>query len=214
MQTFLPYSSFEKSAKSLDIVRLRKQRLEAFQILSALRDPQTLEERTYRGLKPPTGKAWTNHPAARMWRGHEEALRLYFNVMLKERISGTFRYLPVDYENLKMPKWFGNQDLHASHRSRLHYKGTIDQLTQRIKSQDGVRSAKAWLKDRGFPEMNVLKRSQRDEANSILDGLGVDNAGVNWYDSSGWSEANTYLPYLWPLDSTSNITYTGTVYDE
>ena len=37
MQTFLPYPDFTQSAKTLDYRRLGKQRVEAWQILNALR---------------------------------------------------------------------------------------------------------------------------------------------------------------------------------
>ena len=63
MQTFLPYSDFERSAKTLDYKRLGKQRVEAYQILQALSDPNY---------------GWQNHPAVKMWRGYEEALVAYY----------------------------------------------------------------------------------------------------------------------------------------
>jgi hypothetical protein len=52
MQTFLPYSSFEESARILDYRRLGKQRVEAWQILRSL-DGIT--------------KGWSNHPAVRRY---------------------------------------------------------------------------------------------------------------------------------------------------
>lgn len=223
MHTFLPYPSFAESARALDAVRLRKQRLEAFQILSCLQDPITLAYRTERGLQPPkTG--WANHPAVRMWRGYEKALRLYYNYMIDERRSGTLEMLMIDYEIngllppqdfVELPPWFGDERLHSSHRSRLHFKGTIDVLVSRIKSQSYVKSAKAWLKAHDLPEMNVLKRSQRDEANDILDIIGVPPAGTpNWYDQWAWAEAETFKPYLWPENADSTTLYVGTKYDD
>jgi hypothetical protein len=62
MQTFLPFPSFEQSLQSLDYRRLGKQRVETKQILMAL-----LGE----------SKGWVNHPATKMWRGHEHALAEY-----------------------------------------------------------------------------------------------------------------------------------------
>ena len=47
MQTFLPYSSFDLTMECLDYRRLGKQRVEAFQILRALRGETD---------------GWTNHP--------------------------------------------------------------------------------------------------------------------------------------------------------
>ena len=62
MQTFLPYSDYDQSAAVLDYRRLGKQRVEAKQIMFALSDPNY---------------GWQNHPAVRMWRGHEYQLAQY-----------------------------------------------------------------------------------------------------------------------------------------
>ena len=78
MQTFVPEtSSFESIAKVLDNRRLNKQALEGWQILMTLLelDPQG-EHRTPKG--------WVNHPAVRMWRGHEVALYRYIIAMVDE----------------------------------------------------------------------------------------------------------------------------------
>jgi hypothetical protein len=78
MQTFIPItSSFEDIAKVLDNKRLNKQALEGWQILMTLLelDPQG-EHRVPKG--------WVNHPAVRMWRGHEMALHYYIQCMVAE----------------------------------------------------------------------------------------------------------------------------------
>lgn len=78
MQTFVPLtSSFEDIAKVLDNKRLNKQALEGWQILMTLLelDPQG-EHRIPKG--------WVNHPAVRMWRGHEYALYRYIIAMVDE----------------------------------------------------------------------------------------------------------------------------------
>ncbi|MGI3784601.1 MAG: MSMEG_6728 family protein [Janthinobacterium lividum] len=62
MQTFLPYADFERSARSLDLKRLGKQRVEVVQCVRALTVP---------------GYAWKTHPAVLMWQGYEEALGRY-----------------------------------------------------------------------------------------------------------------------------------------
>lgn len=108
MQTFLPVPDFDESAAILDYRRLGKQRVEAYQLLTA---------------KPGTG--WFNHPAAKMWRSHHSALALYgiamcnewirrgYNDTLRPRISGFLdRYAIV-------PPWFGDPAFHAAHRSNL-----------------------------------------------------------------------------------------------
>jgi hypothetical protein len=78
MQTFVPVTeSFDAVAKVLDNKRLNKQALEGWQILMNLLqlDPQG-EHRVSKG--------WSNHPAVKMWRGHEMALYLYIQAMVTE----------------------------------------------------------------------------------------------------------------------------------
>ena len=62
MQTFLPEHTFVECAAVLDQKRLVKQLLEGRQILSALAGET---------------KGWVNHPATKMWIGHESYLMLY-----------------------------------------------------------------------------------------------------------------------------------------
>lgn len=71
MQTFLPYKDYHRVAEVLDSKRLNKQILECYQILNVLSNPS-----------PTAG--WRNHPAVKMWRGHEFALWDYVNVMIIE----------------------------------------------------------------------------------------------------------------------------------
>jgi hypothetical protein len=115
MQTFLPYEDFVESAKVLDNKRLGKQRVEVLQILNAL-----------------SGKSrgWVNHPATRMWRGHELALAVYgvkvcdewtsrgFNDTCRSKIVAT---MPMYYgfRGPMLPDWLGDRSFHRSHQSNL-----------------------------------------------------------------------------------------------
>lgn len=145
MQTFLPYSDFARSAKCLDYRRLGKQRIEAFQLLYALKDPWSLDERSWRienGLmdNKPTKRGWANHPAALMWKGYEIALRIYYNTMICEwylrGYNNSLRYAYIDGMGTPIaigtveaaahlltfvtkPHWLGHEQFHASHRSNL-----------------------------------------------------------------------------------------------
>lgn len=115
MQTFLPYANFQKSAEILDNKRLGKQRVEAWQIFNAL-----------------SGKTagWVNHPATKMWQGHELTLCYYgiticveweyrgFKDTLLERFTEAANQLP-DTGN---PWWLGFEPLHISHQSNLMRK--------------------------------------------------------------------------------------------
>jgi len=109
MQTFLPYPDFEKSVKTLDSRRLGKQRVEAFQILNII-------------LNRTSSKGWRNHPIVKMWKGHANALKDYFNKSVTEWIARGFQN-NMKLEKIKgkivFPSWLGNKKFHASHRSNL-----------------------------------------------------------------------------------------------
>jgi hypothetical protein len=123
MQTFLPYSSFQKSAKCLDYRRLGKQRVECKQILQALGVPVggPLHE------KP---SSWRSHPATRMWQGHEYSLCVYAMEICREWRQRGYRdtllpqFSDAAWSVLRNgddgpPPWLGDDDFHASHRSNL-----------------------------------------------------------------------------------------------
>ena len=116
MQTFLPSPSYEESARVLDNKRLGKQRVETKQILLAL------------------GKSeggWVNHPATKMWRGHEVSLCQYGYAMcwewqrrgykdtLMDFFAEALHQYQSDGRSFMPPAWLGEEDLHASHRSNL-----------------------------------------------------------------------------------------------
>lgn len=107
MQTFLPYPNLIKSVSCLDRMRLGKQRVEAMQILKALRGET---------------RGWVNHPATRMWRGHEDFLGLYLRTCIVEwRCRGYQNTIPMPpiVVGAKPPAWYGDPAFHASHRSNL-----------------------------------------------------------------------------------------------
>lgn len=117
MQTFLPYPSFRESARVLDRARLGKQRVEGLQLLRAVTIP------TY---------GWQHHPATAMWRGYVPALTKYTLAMTDEWIargrpdSVRDQVLPfapevdaVGQDELELPRWIGDDELHRSHQSNL-----------------------------------------------------------------------------------------------
>lgn len=126
MQTFMPYSSFEKTAKVLDSKRLCKQRVECKQILGIL----------------VFGKlGWRHHPAVKMWRGYEYALCNYALAIcdewLKRGNKDTTRHYFVtvravleiralkynrESELTARPSWLRNPQFLNSHRSNLMRK--------------------------------------------------------------------------------------------
>lgn len=126
MQTFLPYADFVTSAQVLDYRRLGKQRVETLQILNTLL-----------GLS----QGWQNHPAVKMWRGHETLLINYGIAMCDEWIArgykDTCRQKIADLQSLtgerereaipgeSSPSWFGDEQFHVSHQSNLIRKDPI-----------------------------------------------------------------------------------------
>jgi len=125
MQTFLPYKDFDKSAAVLDSKRLNKQILECYQILKVLNsnDPKA---------------GWRNHPAVKMWRGHENALFDYTLAMIREADRRGIK-TDKNKENLMvlrvatianwgngLPAWFGDSSVMkrvtTTHRANLYRK--------------------------------------------------------------------------------------------
>ena len=76
MQTFLPHQDYQKSARSLDVRRLGKQRVECLQILKSLVTPEY---------------GWKNHPATRMWRGYESEFVRYALTICAEWTARGYR---------------------------------------------------------------------------------------------------------------------------
>jgi len=115
MQTFLPYRSFESSARVLDRQRLVKQRVETLQIMKAL----------------VTGEGWVNHPVTKMWRGYEYALMSYqqvicdewtsrgYNDSCLEKTRELFEQLPLERRMPRVPPWLGKKRFHSRHRANL-----------------------------------------------------------------------------------------------
>jgi len=117
MQTFLPYSSFTKTARALDYRRLGKQRVETKQILLALTGEST---------------GWRNHPATKMWDGYELVLCYYGMSMSAEWIrrgyvDNLFPWFTAKMEELLqngdeyngLPWFIKNEAFHRSHQSTL-----------------------------------------------------------------------------------------------
>ena len=117
MQTFLPYADFEQTAKCLDVKRLGKQRVEAWQIYLSL----TVVE-----------YGWKNHPAVKMWKNYELALMFYGlaichqwrQLSYKDTMFTKFEEVAnFNFKNgltqVVMPPWIGWKEFHDSHKSNL-----------------------------------------------------------------------------------------------
>lgn len=121
MQTFLPFADFVASARSLDRLRLGKQRVETLQILKAL------DKRNNQGIEK---VAWINHPATRMWDGYECYLAEYGDAVCSEWIDRGYndscREKIADLKNRfcssAEPWWLGDPKVHNSHKAMLFKK--------------------------------------------------------------------------------------------
>ena len=107
--------TFTASARALDSKRLGKQRVEVLQLLRALSGES---------------KGWVNHPACKMWRGHEAHLIAYGLEMCNEWIDRGFKdtcepkiWRFFEYFNLQNSKhpcfsWY-TKEFVTAHRSNL-----------------------------------------------------------------------------------------------
>jgi hypothetical protein len=132
MQTFVPLFGSTDTAQVLDRARLNKQALEGWQILMNLvqLDPQGNHR---------VSKGWSNHPAVKMWRGHEGALVSYILKMVMEwekrgykstiglkTLTTYFQAVKlgrITKESHRYPAWMKDRELFAqissSHRTAL-----------------------------------------------------------------------------------------------
>ena len=179
MQTFLPYADFERSARSLDVKRLGKQRVEVIQVVRGLVQPDY---------------AWKNHPAVLMWKGHEEALGRYgfvccevwtelgFEDTCAATIAEDLRTFGVETvrtqaqlaESGALPPWLGDEAVHLSHRSALvrkdpeHYRVMFPDVADDLPYVWPVRSQKAIDGERRRAA-NAVRRAERAAERAVLE---------------------------------------------
>ena len=179
VQTFLPYSDFERSARVLDVKRLGKQRVEVIQVVRALTRP---------------GYGWANHPAVLMWRGCEEALGRYgltccevwretgFGDTCAGTITADLRGYGVERirsqaelaANGALPRWVGDEALHRSHRSALirkdpaHYAPKFPGVPRDLPYVWPVRSAGVIAAEQRRAETRA-RRQQREVERARVD---------------------------------------------
>ena len=122
MQTFITREDYIDTAKDLDVKRLGKQRVEAYQILKAL-----LGE----------SNGWVNHPATKMWQNYEYELALYglaVSVEFLERGYDGFNMIEIfnsymvklnDRNKEEYPWWAQEHEFRLSHQSNLLRKDPI-----------------------------------------------------------------------------------------
>ena len=115
MQIFLPFADMTKSLQTLDNKRLGKQRVETYQIISAITRRPKLDGTPYKG--------WLNHPCTVMWKNYVPALQNYLNLSIIEWINrgfkNTMKLEQIEYDNIVLPPFIGNERFHSSHRANL-----------------------------------------------------------------------------------------------
>lgn len=113
MQTFLPYSDFEKSAEALDLRRLNKQITEAGQIVDAI-------ENHLNGFK----SAWIAHPASLMWYECIDGLLAYAYTCRQEfkKRGGNYIRVPRFKPSDSRPYWWQDKRIFESHKKALEQK--------------------------------------------------------------------------------------------
>lgn len=139
VNTFVTTTDLVQNAKNLDYKRIGKQRLEARQIIAIL---EALDN-----SKQLDTKGWIEHPATKMWHGYTNALKVYFNVIVREWIqrgyvnnmqlydideskyyvnpyigNGMFQYQFTEYS---FPPWFGYPPFIMAHRAALWRKNPV-----------------------------------------------------------------------------------------
>lgn len=121
MQIFLPYPDMRKSLQVLDNKRLGKQRVETYQIISAITGRPKLDGTPYKG--------WLNHPCTIMWKDYLPALKMYLNYSIAEWIvrgfNNTMNFEQYIEDQVVLPKWFGDSKFHDSHKSNLLKKDPV-----------------------------------------------------------------------------------------
>lgn len=127
MQTFVPFTDTELTARILDRQRLGKQRIESQQILQTLIGDND---------------GWARHPAVKMWRGHERYLAAYTMVIIKEWMARGYRDTRMAVitalaarfpaTSATPPPWWGDNAVHDSHlaallrKNREHYQMALN----------------------------------------------------------------------------------------
>jgi hypothetical protein len=151
VQTFLPFPDFAATAQALDYRRLGKQRLEAKQIVTIVR-----QIRGYRNAEarlahprskedlwdplPPKPKGWANHPAVLMWADEPTDIILltYGLTMCQEwRSRGYVDNLGLWFaqalgsygqsviNSTRQPRWMYEPKFHQSHQAALYAKDPV-----------------------------------------------------------------------------------------
>ncbi len=116
MMVWLPYESFEESARSMDSRTLTIQRFDAFRLLSAItKDAPTGMRST------PCFLLWRDHPLWLASYGVAVSLEWERQANRPSELTNRFRDHLASVTDLTepYPRWLGDSLLHLSHRSNM-----------------------------------------------------------------------------------------------
>lgn len=186
---------------------MNKQIIECSQILKVLREGQG---------------GWANHPAVRMWDGHELALVEYAQVCFFEfcdrggttehkswlgihhaYIQGSDNHFMDVWGQHKAspsyPSWLGNEEFHSSHRGRLLHKGNLDALRRNIKACTNSGPDDYVASYEGVRFLRDLTVNGFYSIQEIMNRKYGPLDWANWYDQWGWAETASD-EYVWPVE--------------
>jgi hypothetical protein len=159
MQVFVPTDDLTSNGKYIDKKRLNKQLLECCQILNVILDIPN--------AKGEIRKGWRNHPAVLAWRYNPSGLLAYTLALISyadERGIRTENYLtklksmPCQPDPQDLPAWWGVDEIHSSHRSRLLQKG----FEELMKYGNLDKTTIGWYKQFGWEEAQLSDLFSRD----------------------------------------------------
>jgi hypothetical protein len=109
VNTFITSNSLVECASVLDVKRLGKQRLECKEIINILLG---------------VSDGWSNHPAAKMWIGYVDALKVYCNHIVREWVfrgyDNNFEIYKFEDESAVLfPWWFVWAPFQLTHKCSL-----------------------------------------------------------------------------------------------
>lgn len=191
MQTFVPFDDLLRTMRVLDRARLGKQRVEAYQILATLLPIPTLAGTARLG--------WRNHPAVKMWRGHETALASYGLAACTEWSSrGYADNMAPAFElvvlNSRSPKPSTSEwsEIHDSLRAEAHERAARSSLVSVRRTLRWAESLSEPIVDRGLPDW----WGRADVHASHRAVLRVKDP--DWYAPRFEIEPSVPAEYVWP----------------
>lgn len=129
MQVFIPFPDIQKTARALDYRRLGKQRVEAWQLLEAMRHKAENDLYNANGKK----RGWLTHKCTIMWEPYAPYLAFYALLICaewkrrnyQENMTPRFERFLENCSEIVPPCWWGREDIHASHRAVLMQKDPV-----------------------------------------------------------------------------------------